>query len=421
MKKKYLFTFVRPLKVGNQSLIKNIRPIIENGFNVTAFLYRYRKDQIDIIKHEFPELTIYSFMDRSREYEKKYKTSKNLSPYKDLLFSREYKLQNDLNQWFKTLPMLFMSVLITFSFISRNKIKRPDLIVGYEVSGWLVGFMISKIFFWSSKYYAVLQGTSLVNSRIKSKFSLIKEFLVSHPVDVLFWLLARGKLQITDDGTRGKSLALRLGLPSFDIISLPNAFSSTYRSYKIPPKIKELRNKGIKHIYYCSQRFVIWKRHDRLVEFMSQMKKKPEIFEKSHIICAGGGHLENYFFQLIQKKKLIEKFTILGQLKFTTNLAYIKNCDAIITCNDVSNLSNSVIESVQFKTPVIALDNGSLNSFVEEFKLKNYVYHHDYRQKKVIEFGVIQEFLKLNRNVLHNPILLDVNYRNKMISEHIKN
>lgn len=368
MKNTLIITAVKPLSAGNQSLIKNLEPILKESFDNTFLSLRYSKENSSVFQSFFKINNHYNILEKDTAENVKVNIIKGKKRESlNYKFSDILTIENDISQWKITLPSLFVffPIVLYRLICMRLSSQKIDTIVGYEIQGLIFG-TLAKMFYPKSKLVGVFQGTVLGSLLKNKKINKLKAFF-KYPVDVIAWLCPIDKYLITDDGTAGDVVASNFGVKSTDILFLHNGVQMEYLfSSDVFTPLKD------KYLGVCSMRAVDWKRLDRIPFLALALKKHSMVhYKKLKLVVVGGGPtLENV-------QKLADDLGVNDCMEFTNtipyldSLNYIQKCDFLICVSDVSNLSNSIIDGVTLGKPLLSVDSGSLNNFIETYSLES--------------------------------------------------
>lgn len=179
--------------------------------------------------------------------------------------------------------------------------------------------------------------------------------------EVLLFKSKANKYIITDDGSSGKAVAKSLGLSDEKIVFLRNGVDkidtssrSTYRK----DLIKSLFG-GKRKITVCLStcRLSRWKRVDRLIAAFNEIKNK-DLF----LLIVGDGPEKKKLEQLSRNSNII----FLGGKANQEILKYLIASDIYICAYDVTNIGNSLLESLAAGLPVITIDTGETRKVINK-------------------------------------------------------
>ena len=368
MKNTLIITAVKPLAAGNQSLIKNLEPILKKSLDVTLVSLRYSKENCRVFQSFFKTNNHYNVLQKKTGIKAKINTIKGKQ--RDSLnykFDDVLTIENDISQWKITVPSLFVFFpIVLYRLIClRLSNQKIDTIVGYENQGVIFG-ALAKIFYPKSKLIGIFQGTVLGSLLKNRKIDKLKAFF-QYPVDVIAWLCSIDKYLITDDGTAGNIIAKNFGVKSTDILFLHNGvqLEHLFNCQDFTPTENEYT--GV-----CSMRAVDWKRLDR-IPFLALALKKHSIehYNQLKFVVVGGGPTLGNVQKLAGELGVSDCLEFTNTIPYLDSLNYIQKCDFLICVSDVSNLSNSIIDGVTLGKPLLSVDSGSLNNFIETYSLES--------------------------------------------------
>lgn len=359
-----IITGVKNLSAGNQSFRKNIA-----GFFKIA-----NCDIVDLRKSKLIE-KLKKIIGSNKVETLKSNSSNNEikgpKTRKKLKFSDEVSIRNDKSQWFISLPAILFYLPEVMLSVLRNK-KKYDLIVGYEISGVIVGFIIKKFFYKSANIIGIFQGTALpikINGPMHLNF--IKN-IRHYPLDLLAWLMPLNGVIVTNDGTNGKLIAQYFNYKEEQIFFETNGVD--YARIGLDREESNEHKISSNFInFVCSMRLVQWKRIDRIVELSKNLKLCQKLNNFKIFIIGDGPELEN-LEDLSRINAVDDCIEFLGKKSYDDSINIIKKCDYVITSSDVSNLNNLVLDSLALGMPLIAIDSGSLASFITDYGIEERVF-----------------------------------------------
>lgn len=372
------------LKAGNQSFRRTVEGVISRGLIVELWLLGNYK-HIPILNFSSDEFSIKNFSSRfisilaeivnnmkirliKKLVRKILKTSFLANVSSDLNYNPQevVEFRNDFNQWGKGIPFLLIYFLrvILFTFYNYRNLKRDiDIIWGYERSGVIIGYILSKIL--RKPLISSFQGTVLYY--YLTKYGKLNTFL-KLPIDFVSLKLRSELKIITNDGTHGDMVVKMLGDYKSPIIHVPNGVDynflveKVYKPRKLSKKILGLKDNDILAI--TAYRLDRWKRIDRSIYLVSYLVKKG--FSDIYLYIIGDGPERLYLQKLIKSLDIEENVRILGAISYEETLDYILASDVVFSFCDHSNLTNTVQDALFLGKWIFVLDDGSID------ELKNY-------------------------------------------------
>lgn len=265
--------------------------------------------------------------------------------------------------WF--LCYMFLSFCVSLKLLAGFR----DVICIYAHT-WLAvpqAYILSKLF----RVPCVYRVYGIHNYSIALRENAIK-FLLKP--DLVVFKIPCDTCIITNDGTMGKAVAIRMGVPDDKILYLldgvPDDFFnplSDEHNVCLEHKRFELEIQSEKKVILYAGRIVGWKGVGRLIHVLHLIrKKKPEI--DVCLVIAGDGYLRHYFEELACSLGLKDNVIFLeavGRKKLRNLFAF---SDIYLTLQDLTNLSNSVLEAMTQGLCVVAGDVGGAREIIENMK-----------------------------------------------------
>lgn len=414
-----LLTAVRPLSSGNQSLLKNTKPLAELSKTLTAILIIYTESEKDQLKTSLGVNTAFQVFKKKKNAQPTAAT--NSKKRKNVpAFHEKTKILNEDSTWTKSIPALSLIILRMFFLSIRLALKNTkiDTIIAYETTG-IVSANILKIFNRKAGIIAVYQGTAL-GSLINKNNNLNKiKACLSYPIDLLSWLLKKDLILITNDGTHGIEVSKVFGYSHTKTLSIPNSVHQLASNYS-PATTKRIERQifGI-----CCMRATSWKRLDRIPYLLNYLKDFcAEQYEALTITVVGDGPTLHYVKNLATQLDVSHKIRFEGALPYEDTLSMIKKSDFILATSDVSNLSNSVLDGLALGKTVFSIDEKSLNELAPYLTQKDAVNSipPSASAKEIAEYfsGFLSALPKDDRKPLYN---LTPHKRDQLIKEWIFN
>lgn len=365
---------VGPVKGSNQSFRNTLKGYLENGWKVLHLGFFSKKNsryQID----DFFAFENYKFIGIPSGFEKIFKKLSfifniNFKKKKISKFRKNYSFQNKsfenlLNEvgikhmFFFILYGIFE--LIRGSFISI--IFRPNIVYAYEVYSVIPSFIISKLL--GIPFVKRFQGVYINNEHdLKSWKSWHLKFAYKLRSDLAI---------ITNDGTRGYQIFVKLGFPKNRIVFLLNGIDERLVSLNC----NNICRKHILEKYnlpYNSKILVILnraypaKRIDRAVYLLKALRDK-EV--PAFLIWAGAhGFLEEKIIEYAKKLNVHIFLKYLGPVVYEEALKILCISDLNLILNDRANLGNQILEAAWLGVPTLATDDGTNSKIIKVPNIK---------------------------------------------------
>jgi len=341
MNKNIIFNTVIPLwsmnnKSGGKALYSTIKAYVEKNYNV--FIVTDQKNDYQTNKLKINQVSYINM-----EWKEK---------------CLKYKL---FNIWGirKIVNWLYCILYERKSYKAMKAILKKDkeaIIYAYEVNAVKSCKKISKKF--NLPLVTRFQGTIMANKK-NSVYNKISRY--PH----IQALSTKSNLVImTDDGTMGdkvlknynnnsKTLFLRNGV---NILSM-----------KLPPIDKNhLKEKlGIpqeKIVLLTVSRLVLWKRVDRSIRALNELKDKDKYF----LLIVGEGDERDNLEKLIKELDLTSNVKLTGAVKNEDVYKYMQLSDIFLSFYDLSNVGNPLLEALALEKPIITYNVGDTNKVINE-------------------------------------------------------
>lgn len=353
-------------KKGNQSLIrfvnmflkKNIKVVMfsagvdENGENAIEdslfSFYKVRSLEISftLLLNKLV-IRVKKNKVRADNYFNQIKSEDIIPPY------GSYNLSNMLNKWAKFIfDVIDNLVLILYLLIKHGRrIREAQIIVGYEDNYTIAAKAISVLF--KKKYINKFQGT-ILKATNRNKLQAIKYFPHNY-----FTLNKSDLCLMVNDGTDGKYYAEEKGCKN--IFFEPHGVLHYEHNNDYNNIVDKLRREG-KFVLFNNASGSTWKRTDRIIRGLSQLDK--DILENVVLVTTYYASNREELIDYTKQKGLENNVIFVEKIDPYESNYIIQKSDVVIMTNDFSNLGNPVLEAIYYKTPVISIDDGSLDGFV---------------------------------------------------------
>lgn len=173
-------------------------------------------------------------------------------------------------------------------------------------------------------------------------FDLIS--LLRNPPDILI---------LTNDGTCGEEVCGLFGIPS-------NRYHFLFNGYE--PSLLTLDvTESVPPYILTACRLVDWKRVDRVIHVAAFLRSKlPDL----QFVILGDGPERQTLEKLIKRLDLSRTVQLKGMLPRSTMYNYLARATAVLATQDLSNLNNTVLESLILGKPVVTLNTGCTDQLV---------------------------------------------------------
>lgn len=240
-----------------------------------------------------------------------------------------------------------------------TKYHKVDLVYGFEAGATEIAWKVSRLL--SVPLCTRYQGTfltPLLNDEpfITKRYSFIlRGTKVSSDLYIM-----------SNDGTRGKEVLLKLGHPSENILFLLDGIQKdiyrpkinsykVWKSYGVPISKKT-------YIILTLSKLIGWKRHDRIIGAMPAILRE---IPDAYLVIAHGGYMRPILEKYARDLGVANRVIFIGKVLHDQVYRLLNTCDVYVNCNDHSNLSNTVLEALECGRPVVSIDDGSLDDVIK--------------------------------------------------------
>ena len=365
------------LKAANQVLFHTVRGLLEDGYCVCLILYGttgHELENIASLDELFPEYLhkvevhyFETFGSWGFELLRKLRSTfterkKDISE----ISLESFPPSNAVTGFDKTRTGLtflsdfkyelkWLAAYATAKKASRS--FKPDLICGFEIGGAVPAEKLSKHL--SIPFYTKYMGTIVHPYIIENRLQQVKPYLKGLKVKASLHFMS-------NDGTRGDIVQKYLGVDP-DTIRFRIDGVKKYMSNGLPDRDQCASQLGLpieKEDFLClclSNHNAGYKRLDRAIRAIGALSKKHQNIK---LILVGDGSNTNALKALAYRvgpKNII----FLPKLKYQDIPFILKVADVYLNTNDVSNLSNTVLEAMACGSAVVSMDDGSLDGIVK--------------------------------------------------------
>lgn len=357
-------------KHGNQSLIRFVRMLSNHGYR--ELLITSGKDSdgennpesrnVEVIRIPFclHELALNIKGKRQQtlrssataEYYGKLKSEDVLPPYGG------FNYRTLLSKWLLYLLYIVDNfILLFYLLINKRKLsKKVGLVIGYECGYTLVSRYIAKML--GARYVNKFQGTVL-KATDRNLLKAVKYFPYNY-----FGINSSDLCIMVNDGTDGKYYAEKRGCKN--ILFEPHGVAEQeYLSAITDARFDLSKYKG-KFIIFNNASGSRWKRVDRLIRPLKYIGR--ETLEKLVILTTYRADDRLELMHFAHDLKVDQYVEFLTDVDHLTSNYLIRNCNILAMTNDMSNLGNPVLEAIFYHTPVISINDGSLDGYLTNGK-----------------------------------------------------
>lgn len=352
---------------GNQSMLRFVNMFLDRGIGVIMFSAGADLNGENSIVnsgfslHKVYSLSIsYSLFLNSKILNLVKKKSPTINCFskissEDIIPPRgNYNLPNLLNKWFRYLLNIIDNIILFFYLLlsHKNTIKEIDAVIGYEVTYTLASRLLARIF--KKNYINKFQGTVL--KATNRDISQAKKYF---PGD--YYGINKSNLCLmVNDGTDGEYYAGIRGCQN--IFFEPHGVYNYKHGGGESLLLKQLK-KDKKFVIFNNASGSTWKRTDRIIRGLSKLK--PEILDKIVLLTTYYAENKEKLKDFVKLKGLVKNVIFLNKLTPVECNYIIQNSDVVVMTNDLSNLGNPILESIYYQTPIISVDDGSLDEFIQ--------------------------------------------------------
>jgi len=185
--------------------------------------------------------------------------------------------------------------------------------------------------------------------------------------EIIGFRLPVTQLIVTNDGTQGDKVAKELGVPNKKLRFWRNGVDKQMYNpdFDTNEFMKELGLDYKNRIVLAVSRLVSWKRLDRLV------KAVPSIIlqdRKVVFIVVGDGPERKALETLTQNLEVSQYIRFIGAVPHENVADYMNAADIFVSVNDLSNVSNGLIEAMVCGKCIVTLDTGDTGELIKESK-----------------------------------------------------
>lgn len=266
---------------------------------------------------------------------------------------------DEIPQWFAGLPatLYFSLRLLLYGLLNYRSLRNVGAVWGYERGGVLPAVLLSRLA--RAALITSFQGTVL--NFYLSRYGLWQTF-VKLPLDLIATWIKADLVIMTDDGTRGFDVLLRLGHKSEKVLFVPNGVDMNELN-AVQQKSKHSLGLGETDLLFVvSTRLVPHKRVDRAL-VLARALQSAEI-ENFKLFVIGGGPDEDYLRFTAEMLGITEKIVFCGPLSYKESLSILAAADMVWSFQEGSNLTNTVQDALALGKHVLVLEDGSLTGFL---------------------------------------------------------
>jgi L-malate glycosyltransferase len=367
-KRVVIFTGLPFRRQGNQSLIRFVNMFLDKGLLLTMFSAgndergenALEHDNFTLCKIKSFEISFSNFLNKIfGKFQKRTISTKNhfknIKSYDVLPPYGSYTLANSFNKWFKYILTIIDNILMFFYILLfKNAIIRDcDLIIAYEINYSLCSKWFSKIY--KKKYINKFQGT-ILKAIDRDKKKAIRYFPHNY-----YGINSSDLCLMVQDGTDGKYYAHERGCKN--IFFEPHGVYEYKEDTMKEKNVRKLVNIN-KFILFNNASGSTWKRPDRIIRALLKVKKK--VLDNIILYTTYHASDRDKLIAFVKDTGLEKKVIFLEKIDNYESNYILRNSDVLIMTNDFSNLGNPILEAIYYKIPIISINDGSLDGFLED-------------------------------------------------------
>ncbi|MFQ5915420.1 MAG: glycosyltransferase family 4 protein [Nitrospinota bacterium] len=237
---------------------------------------------------------------------------------------------------------------------------RVDLICGFETHGAPIARVLASLF--RLPLVTKYQGTFL-GSYLPSRWRMFVHF----PAHFIGTWSRSDLVVMEEDGTRGREVLLRLG-------HHPERIRSWAAGVKKDLRIPGIDRRGVlarlgipadpePRVVLTLSKLHAWKRLDRAISAMPAVLKT---LPHAYLVLAHRGPERERLEALARRLGVGGRVVFTGPVPHGEVKHLLNSCDVLLSVNDHSNLSNTVLEALACGKPVVSIDDASTVGFLEQ-------------------------------------------------------
>lgn len=352
------------LQAGNQSIRRTISGLVDKGFKIEIWLLgRLPPTEIpnNVTIKCFSKPRFFLQILKQSLYRRQVKRAKKLKmelkPVNQIVDYRN----DELSQWWIGLPTIMYFTLRCFlhCLLNYRSLQAINAVWGYERGAILPAKAVS----WLLKvpFISSFQGTVLYF--YMNRYGLLKTFL-KLPLDLVTTWTKADLVIMTDDGTRGLDILLKLGHTPSKVAFVPNGVDPN-ELFQVRPRPKHtLGLSQAEYLFVVASRLVIHKRIDRALKLVKALKDIG--INGFKLIIIGDGPDEELLRSMAQALAITDRVVFLGGLPYEETLSILAAADMVWSFQEGSNLNNTVQDALALQKHVLTIDDGSLKGFLEK-------------------------------------------------------
>jgi glycosyltransferase involved in cell wall biosynthesis len=250
-------------------------------------------------------------------------------------------------------------LLATLNGLLTARRVRPDVVVGYGAFGTPVAFLVARSM--ALPNVTRLFGQSLSLGFEKGWRAKVK--LVLNYVEIVAFLTPCSRLIVCNDGSSGRAVAARLGVPAERLRYWRNGVDKGL--FRPPPArggVKsELGFDPDEPVLLAAGRLDKEKHHERLLHGLPGVLRE---FPRAVAVIVGDGDQRGFLKAEAQRLGVEGSVRFTGAIEREALALYYKACDVFVTLSDRTNVANPTEEAMMCGCCVVALDAGETSEVI---------------------------------------------------------
>ncbi|THB73089.1 MAG: glycosyltransferase family 1 protein [Gammaproteobacteria bacterium] len=251
-----------------------------------------------------------------------------------------------------------------FQFLIRVLLTKakPDVVYCMRTSFVIVGLILK--LFYRSKLIVRIYGTFLYQYWFEEKNWLRR---ISNLGGLLAHKLPLDLLIMTNDGTRGDKIAEWVNFPMDKYRFWINGVNKDMKmeSFDRDSFLKDKNIDPKSLVLMTLGRLTFWKRIDRVIDAMPEILKT---IPEAKLVIVGDGELKTDLERHASEVGVSDSVIFVGAVPHHQIKEYLNACDIFVINNDLTNMCNTLIESLTSGCCVVTRDVGSTTEIATDGK-----------------------------------------------------
>ena len=235
-----------------------------------------------------------------------------------------------------------------------------DLLYGYEVHGVLAQRLVRRRH--TLPFVARFQGT-IMHPHLGRPLGLLRRF------EEVLALRAPADLHVmTNDGTQGDAVLRRLNPAATDRLRFwRNGLDLEQVRAPAPPEEREARSSldlpNDAFVLVTTARLARWKRIDRAIDAVALLRQRGV---KAQLLIVGDGEERANLERQVQQLGAQEAVRFVGAVPQAAVARYVWASDVFLSLNELSNVSNPLLEAMRAGRCILTLDEGDTRDLIRD-------------------------------------------------------